>query len=390
MDANDRSIVGFVMLAHATVHTYELAIPILLTVWLVEFSTTTAVLGAVVSLGYGLFGLGALPGGALADRYGSRTLIVASLSGMGASFALLSLAPSVAGIALALCLWGVAASAYHPAGLALISNGVREQGRGFGYHGAAGNVGIALGPLATALLLLAFDWRTVAFLLVVPALVGVAAGLVVSFDERAAVSGARTDGGLSLSRVLADTRTLLTVGFATVLLVVTLNGLYYRGLLTFLPGVLGDLLAAPLAGIEPVDPDSLASDEFDPARYVYAGLLLVGVFGQYAGGRLVDRIRPEVGLAGVLFALAAASLAFVLFSIQPLGQALVASYAAPDVRGLTFGYSYLAIFGVGALGAAIAGTLLTYGSARVLFVFLGGLVATSGGLCAWLARRDHS
>jgi MFS family permease len=411
VNGNDRSIIGFVMIAHATVHTYELAIPILLTVWLIEFSTTAATLGIVVSLGYGLFGLGALPGGLLTDRFGSRTLIISSLAGMGASFVLLSLAPSIAMLALALCLWGIAASVYHPAGLALISNGVREQGRGFGYHGAAGNVGIALGPLLTALLLLVFDWRTVALLLVIPTIIGIAIGFAISFDERAAVSSARTDGdgGLSLASFLDDTRTLLTLGFAVVLVVVTFNGLYYRGLLTFLPEVLGDLLAAPLENVDP-EIEGPAGDEFDPARYVYAGLLLVGVLGQYAGGRLVDRVRPEVGLAGVLLTLAAttllfvpaasvgpvpfvlvgAILAFVLFSIQPMSQALVATYSDPEVRGLTFGYSYLAIFGFGALGAAIAGAVLTYASLSVLFVLLAAFVFTSGGLSVWLALGNHS
>ena len=53
MDGNDRSIVGFVMAGHATVHTYELSIPILMTVWLVEFPVTTAELGLAVAVGYG-------------------------------------------------------------------------------------------------------------------------------------------------------------------------------------------------------------------------------------------------------------------------------------------------------------------------------------------------
>lgn len=92
MDGNDRSIVGFVMVGHALVHTYELSIPILMTIWLLEFSTSAAVLGVAVSVGYGLFGVGALPGGLLVDRFGARVLISACLAGMGASFLVLGLA----------------------------------------------------------------------------------------------------------------------------------------------------------------------------------------------------------------------------------------------------------------------------------------------------------
>ena len=68
-------------------------------------------------------------------------------------------------VAFALLVWGVAASVYHPSGLALISKGVDERGTGFAYHGIAGNVGIGLGPLLAAVLLLFFDWRAVAGLL---------------------------------------------------------------------------------------------------------------------------------------------------------------------------------------------------------------------------------
>ena len=83
MNDNSRSIVLFTGISHAIVHTYELSIPILVAIWLVEFPVTTATLGVVVSIGYALFGIGALPGGVLADRLGSRTLILGCLAGMG-------------------------------------------------------------------------------------------------------------------------------------------------------------------------------------------------------------------------------------------------------------------------------------------------------------------
>ena len=128
MNSNDRAITGFTMAGHGMVHTYELSIPILMTVWLVEFSVTSATLGTVVAVGYGLFGVGALPGGLLVDRFGSRTLIVTCLFGMSLSFLLLSILRGIAGIAVALAIWGIAASVYHPAALALISNGVEQRG----------------------------------------------------------------------------------------------------------------------------------------------------------------------------------------------------------------------------------------------------------------------
>ena len=434
MNANDRAITGFAMAGHAMVHTYELAVPILLTVWLVEFSVTSATLGTVVAVGYGLFGVGALPGGVLVDRFGSRRLIVACLFGMGSAFILLGLLPGVAGIAVALAVWGLAASVYHPAGLTLISKGAEERGAAFAYHGMAANVGIAGGPFLTALLLVIVEWRLAVVLLAIPAFIAGAVGLTVTFDETAAIdddatagedeSGKRAvDAGKddasdtatasdvdSLASFVTASRGLFTTGFLTVFVLVLFNGLYYRGMVTFLPEVLSDVLdpllaVDPAAAIGPVA-DSPAASEFDLSKYLYAGLLAVGVAGQYVGGKLTDAIEPERGLAGMLTLLVAIALLFVpasgslptllaisvalgfaLFGLQPLSQATIAKYSPPAYRGLSFGFTYLAIFGIGALGASLAGAALTYGSQTTLFVMLAGFEAIALGLTVWLIRR---
>lgn len=166
MNENDRRITAFVMLGHAMFHTYELAIPIFAAIWLDAFGTPEAVLGVVLGSSYALTGVGALPSGIFADRFSSKRLIVACLVGMGGAFALVSVATNVVIVAVALLLWGAAASLYHPAGLALISRGDRARGTAFAYHGAAGNVGVATGPLLAAVLLVFLGWRTVAIVLV--------------------------------------------------------------------------------------------------------------------------------------------------------------------------------------------------------------------------------
>jgi MFS family permease len=426
MNGNDRSIVGLVMVAHGMVHTYELSIPIFVSIWLAEFdvlriagmnvAVTQATLGLLVTAGYALFGLGALPGGIVVDRIGSRRLIAACLFGMGGAFLLLGTASTLLVVALALLLWGAAASVYHPAGLTLVSKGVEERGTGFAYHGVAGNLGIGLGPLLTAVLLLAFDWTTVALLLAVPAGVAGLYALRAEFDETAAVDGVVTDGGDtadgrtggvdSLGEFTAASRRLFAGAFAVVFLIVMANGLYYRGVLTFLP----DLLSG-LPGFEPVALSTLVPGfdggrTLNPERYFYAGLLLVGVAGQYVGGKLTDRLSPEYGIAAVFAVLAILALAFLpvaglglapllvfgvlfgvtLFTAQPLYQAAVADYTPAGQRGLSYGYTYLGTFGIGALGGALAGAVLTYADAGALFATLAG-IAVVASACAFLLSR---
>lgn len=389
------------------VHTYELSIPIFVTVWLGEFTTTKAELGLVVAAGYALFGLGALPGGVLADRIGSRRLIAACLFGMAGSFVLVGFAPSLPVLTAALVFWGVAASVYHPSGLSLISKGVQARGDAFAYHGIAGNLGIAFGPFATALLLLVLDWRTTAFVLAIPAALAGVVALRSQFDEHAAVEdsatadgGSKADAGVaSLSEFLAESRILFSGPFIAVFLIVICSGLYYRGVLTFMPEL--------LAGFQTFDPIQVAGQTVEPSRYVYAALLVVGVGGQYVGGKLTERVQTERGIAaafGVLVVLAlvflpavnlgfgtfvvvGALLGFTLFVVQPLYQATVAEYTPAGTRGLSYGYTYLGVFGIGALGAAVAGTVLQYWNSPTLFLVLAGFAGVASLTAAGLSLR---
>jgi len=273
----------------------------------------------------------------------------------------------------------------------------------------AGNIGIAVGPLLTILLLVAFDWRLVAGVLTIPAAIAAVFAMQVDIDEHAAVTAA--DGGgddragsgvTSLGEFISTARTLLASAFIIVFAVTFFSGLYYRGVLTFLPELLRDIPA--------LTPVELGGQTYEPGDYLYVALLMVGVLGQYVAGKLTDRGRPEYGiLAGFgalavvallflpaaaigLWALlpAAALLGFFLFFVQPFYQASVAEYTPASARGLSYGFTYLGVFGVGALGAVVAGTMLTYFSAEQLFVVLAGLAACASGLGAYLVTRAPS
>ena len=55
--------------------------------------------------------------------------------------------------------------------------------------------------------------------------------------------------------------------------------------------------------------------------------------------------------------------------MQPFKLARIGKFS-PKASGLSYDYTYLAIFGIGALGAAIVGNVLTYASVSVMFVVL--------------------
>lgn len=410
MDQNDRAITGFTMIGHSMFHTYELVIPIFIVIWLDAFSTTAAFLGVVVGVSYALTGLGALPSGILADRFSSKRLILLCLIGMGTSFALISVAPNLPVLTVALLLWGAAASIYHPVALALISRGAKQQGTAFAYHGAAGNVGVAIGPLLAAILLAFFPWRIVATVLVVPVVIALLVVVRMEFDETAGseARGAEhaSDGSGEIRRfgqLVEYTKLLFTGGFVFAFVIGIFYGLYYRGALTFLPDLLADVpLFAPV---------ELYGRSFEPSQYVYAGLLLLGGLGQYSGGKLADLIQaeyalvitysvllllalvfiPSLGAGLITLLIVAGLLGFTVFAAAPINQVVVSKYTGANVRGLSFGYVYVGTLGIGALGATLAGVVLTYSTPRVLFAVLAGFAAVAASLGVYLiSRSDRS
>jgi len=369
--------------------------------WLTEFDVTLATLGVIVGAGYALFGLGALPGGVLADKIGSRPLIVGCLIGMSGGFLAMSTLPGLLGVTVGLLLWGAAASIYHPAGLSLISRGVERRGRALGYHGAAGNIGIGFGPFVTAVLLIFVDWRVAAALLAIPALAAAAVTLRLGFEEPALADGGEQRGETGdtgdTGGFLRESRALFASTFAVAFVVAVSSGLYYRGILTFLPDILSEAIAFnPEVGFD-----------FEASRYVYSALLAVGVAGQYTGGRLAERNTERrmalgygtlgvIALAFVLVleapvALVAVSLTlgFFLFVVQPLYQNTIARHTPEAARGVSYGYTYLGVFGIGALGATLAGVVLEFFTPTALFAVLALIAVVGAGAAAYLSVLDR-
>lgn len=397
MASNEPRVLGVTMLSHALFHGYELAIPVFVVVWLDVFPVTEAVIGLVVGVGYAAIGVGAVPSGVLSDAFGSDRLLVLALGGMGLGFVLVSLSTNVIVLGFALVVWGAAASVHHPAGLSLLSRTETERGRAFAFHGAAGNVGTVLGPLAAAVLLSFVSWRTTAALLVLPAAAGVVLALLLLRDGVGDVDHP-SDTEQNRSGLRVSSRRLFSGGFLVILSVVVLYGLYYRGILTFLPEI--------LTAFAVFDVIRVFGRVVTPGEYVYAGLLAVGVVGQYAGGRLTDLVPSERALVAAFGLLVVVALAFVpaaqlgllplvivciaigfaVYVTAPIYQVVIAERVTADIHGLTYGYTYLAMFGIGAIGATIAGAAIAYATIGTLFLVLAGLAGMAALISSVIGR----
>lgn len=364
--------------AHGAVHACILSLPLLLVPWALEFRLGPLDQALTVSVAYVGFGLGSPLLGAVADRRGTATVLMLSLPVLAGGLVMAALSRSRVDLVIALAVLGLAASAYHPTALRYLAQYRRRAGRAFGWHGVGGSLGIAVGPwLAGSALLAGVPWREVVRWL--------AASVLVAFVLVFALS--RTLESESRPRPPPDRRFLRDTSFAVLLGVFVTAGVAYWGVLTFLPQV---VVAGPLTGTS-----------------LFAIALALGAAGQVVGGYLAERQRPAATLTALsgLSALAllgtwAAGPAgglvllplfgFLLFALEPL-QTILVTHVVPEAeQGLAFGLTFLSVFGVGAVGAYLAGLLLGAGVGfgavfAALAVFLG-----LSGILAWRIRPAAS
>jgi MFS transporter, FSR family, fosmidomycin resistance protein len=386
-------LVLLVSCAHALVHTFELALPAVEQMIGDEYGvgkSATGTLGMVWRLP---FGLGAVLAGFLADRYGSRPLLIVYLVGCSATAVLARWAPTFNVLFLVMLAMGCFASIYHPAGLSLISRETTPETRGsaLGLHGIIGSLGIAGAPFGAMLLFSSgnLGWRDYYLILTVPAML-IAARLLV--DELRHRKDARLAPAPSAADVIPEeaicwSRYLILVAAGA------LSGFVYGAFMHFLPRYLDT------AGLRPED--------WTPASFrnaLAAGVLACGAVGQGIAGRLCRPGRLELLLVLVLFGnvppllwmafaegpsrfVAACVLAVIHFMNQPVYNSLIAQHIPASRRSLGYGFSNMMCFGIGAFGPYFAGQFVgdtaVYGRLAV--------VATAAGLFAMysLIVRDR-
>ena len=342
-DANEKRIVHFTGFAHAATHYVELIYPTL-AVGLVAQTPGVASLEEALSWSFGgylLFGLGALPAGIAADRLGGRRVILAGLIVAGLSACLAAACQPGWPLAVALCGIGAGASLYHPAGTGLLSRAVAARGRALGINGVYGNIGIALSPLLTSLLVESLGWRET-FLVTG----GVIIAATLAFSRVPIVEPGRAAPTAETTGDAGTGNTKAVVAFVLLCIIATLGGFAYRGNTVAQPALFAENISFMGYGLAA----SLA--------------MLLGTLGQYAGGRIADRMDLRVSYlayhvaslpALVLIAsttewplLVASSIyAFFALGMQPIENSLFAVLTPERWRSTAYGLKFVLTFGVG-------------------------------------------
>ncbi len=291
------------------------ALPALLPFLRDRFSLSYTAVGAVVlasqassSLIQPLFGM-------WSDRRGAMWLLPAGVALGGVGIALASDAPSYSLVLLLVLVSGVGSAAFHPEGskFAGFVSG-RKRASGMAWFSIGGNLGYALGPVATTALIAAFDLRG-GLILAGPSLL-VAAGFLIGGPY---LRGFAPEPGAAPARAGRDDP------FAMKLLLgaIALRSIAWFGLITFVP--LWEV--------------SLGHSK-SHGNHLLALMLFAGGTGTLLLGPLADRFGRRPVLLGSVAATGPLVLVFVLVGGVPgaialalIGACIVGTFGVTMVMG---------------------------------------------------------
>jgi MFS family permease len=372
MNREEKNIIRVTTSSHGLVHLFENVTPPLIPILTTVFTTDYFHLGLVVTIFSYAFGLGAIPGGLLADRLGPRRLVILYLFGSGIFSLCVGFADTLTAYAVVMGFVGVFCSVYHPASNTLISQRIREKGKAFGLHGIAGSIGVAAAPVLSAFVGLAAGWKSPHLLMGVFAIILGVYSLSLRPDSPASPP-------VGPSRSEEENPPKMPYLKLTFFFLGTLSlGLTYKGILTFLPTYMGQNVHIPGIHLSPVSMGGL----------IATIALISGALGQYLAGRFVDRYPPE---RLYLFVIAAAALfvflmamstnallvvSVILYSLfyfagQPMQNFILSRYTPKHRQGIVYGFHFSLTFGVGSTSAAACGYVADRMGLAAVFYILG-------------------
>ncbi len=366
MNKNEKRILTFASMSHFITHFYMLIFPVLILPLSRDLNMPLDKVIGMSFLMYLLYGLAAIPWGIVSD-YTSPHLIMSIgiiLSGGGLIFSGLFATQTTLPFTLALV--GLGCAAYHPSGLALISKGIKERGKGLGVNGMFGNLGMAAAPFTAGILNYLFGWHVTLSLF---GIVGILTGMVSFFVPFSVPRQGDLQEGVSVRG-----KDVLTL-FLILCSVVIFSGLMYRTYTLVFPSwiemklkdfftTLSQSISKGGSTLLQAKTDTLIASLITGAAYI------IGMFGQLTGGRIADRADLRTAyLLFYLFALPFLLLAliahgwltllfagiFIFFAMgmQPVENSLYAMLTPSRWRSIGYGIKFTLTFGIGSLSVFI-------------------------------------
>ncbi len=373
---------------HSFAHIFMLLYPTVVLALEPEMSLDYDALLALALPGAILFGAGALPAGWLGDRWSAPGMMVIFFLATGAAAVLTGFATTPTQIMLGLAAIGLAASIYHPVGIAWLVQSAKNRGKTLGINGIFGSLGTASAALIAGTLSDLISWRA-AF--IVPGAISLLIGIAMFATTRglARAEAGRPDRAPEAEPSRADVLRTFIVLSVTMICV----GLIYQATSVSLPKVFATRLGEGRG--------AMAAGATVSAIYLVGGLSIL------IGGHLADRY-PLRFVYAVFFALqvpfllltaqlagpavVGAAMMAVVFNnmLVPAESSLLAKYTPSRWRGTAFGAKFVLSLGVAAFGIPLVSLVYAQtGGLAWLYIIL-ALLAALGFLAAQFLPGDSA
>jgi len=380
-------------IGHAYTHWFPATFYLLLPLIKDELNLSYTEMGFLITVRFLASMLANLPSGMVTDMFKRYNLLMAiSLTWVGLPYLLAGFSQSYGILLGCMILIGAGNNLWHPAAIsALTEIYPKKKGWAMGWHASAANIGDALGPFLTGILLAWWSWRTVLKVSFIP---GIAFGVLIWWmlgeaSRRAALAEAGANpGGVPKKRektmsfreyFRAFGQLLLNPDVFILSFINGIRSLVQNGLSTFLPSFfmhvqhlspwlsgiymtiiqVAGVVAAPISGH--------ASDRFGRKKVTTAALFStsVAVF--------------LIALLNVpwLFVVFLGVVGFFLYSLRPVLFAWTMEAAPDNMGGSAIGIQFSLQSGLGALAPVVGGWIADKLGLLSTFYFLAVMVLLS-------------
>ncbi|MBA25125.1 MAG: hypothetical protein CMG48_02725 [Candidatus Marinimicrobia bacterium] len=358
---DQKNVLFLTSLSHFIVHSTIIFYPTLIYLFVEEFKIEIELIGFIYMISNFFFGFGSLFSGYVENRYGEKKLLLIFQIGSFFSCFFIIFSQSFISFAFFHILLCVFLSIYHPAGLTLISRRTNYLSKAMSYHGIAGSLGLAFGPILSSLLTTFISWRYAYFLAML-------IFLFLFFITLISLE-VKTD-----KNIITSKRKFFRKKLILFYLINCLAGIAFSSFLTYMP----IFFTIKLINLNFVP--ILIGGVFTTL------VLLAGIPGQLLGGFIGEKFKKSSIimilcilhiplliiiplLNGYFLIFYSLILGFINFIFQPIGNSIIADYTSSNERGFAYGFSFFLGFGIGSLGSGIGGILLSNWNISLVFYF---------------------
>ena len=379
-----------ITIGHSLTHWYPATFYLLLPLIGSELGLSYSQIGLIMSCQYIASAVANVPGGVLVDTVGRKGLLMGvSLFWVGFPYLLIGFTHSYPMLLVCIALVGFGNSLWHPTAIPTLGQRYPERkGLVLSLHGMGGNVGDAVAPLVIGAALVAFTWREVVVLNVVPGLV-VASLMFVLMGSLSLNPGKKHDTQsfaeyLNGLKLLLRNRALVLLSTGS-----SFRTMTQAALLTFLP-----VFLAHEMGYSPL---WVGACLFALQAAGFAAAPLAGHFSDRVGRKSIlmgsmlasALVLAAMALAGgsALFVALVALLGFFLYATRPVIQAWLLESTPRNMGGSSIGVLFGAQAVGGALGPLLGGLVADRFGLSATFYFLAATIVIANVFVIWVPHR---